>query len=142
MDILLSVIIFLLGCLVGLLVLIFVRRSRDTDRVIETLDRIAEEQRTHADATATVFLREGRLLAQAILKEMQKAAKERRELMEIAKADWDSPPESGEEPVSGPESDSRPITTPGASTLPPDAPTPLSGYPLGELLGKIRETPK
>ena len=141
MDILLSVIVFLLGCIVGLLVAIYMRRSRDTDRVIETLDRIAEERRTHTDATATVFLKEGRVLAQAILKEMQKAAKERRELIEIAR-DWDHPPESGEGPLSGPESDARPITTPGASTLPPDAPTPQSGYSLPELLRSTKESPK
>jgi hypothetical protein len=139
MDILLAVIVFLLGAAVGTLVLLYIGQTRAAERAIDTAERIAQEQRDHADATATVLLKEGRLLARAILKELQKAATERRELMKLAGGDWDRAPESSVEPLSGPTSNSRPVAAPGASTLPPDAPTPRGGYSLSGLLGTTQE---
>lgn len=105
MDILLTVILFLLGCCVGLLALIHVCRAREAERTIETMERIAGEQRTHSDAMATILVKEARILAQALLKEMQIAAKERRWLMDLVADSPERAPDSSEEPVSGPESD-------------------------------------
>jgi hypothetical protein len=139
MDMLLAVIVFLLGAAVGVLVLLYITQSRNAERLIETAERLAQERREHTDATATVFLKEGRIIAQAILKELRTAAKERRELIDFAKSDWDQAPASGEEPASGPASDSRPVSGPGISTLPPDAPTPQGGYLLSDLLEKTQE---
>ena len=139
MDMLLAVIVFLLGAAVGVLVLLYINQSRNAERSIETAERLAEEQREHTNATATVSLKEGRLIARAILKELQTAAKERRELIDFARSDWDQAPASGEEPPCGPASDSRPVAAPGMSTLPPDAPTPQGGYSLSDLLERARE---
>lgn len=139
MDILLAVIVFLLGAAVGVLMLLYSAQSRNTERLIETMERLAHEQREHADATATVFLKEGRLIAHAILKDMRTAAKERRELMNLARADWEQAPESRQEPLGGPESSSRPVVVPGVSTLPPDAPTPQGGYSPSQLLQETQE---
>ena len=139
MDMLLAVIVFLLGAAVGVLVLLYISQSRNAERLIETSERLAQEHREHTNATATVFLKEGRLIAQTILKELRTAAKERREWIDFVRSDWDQAPASGEEPTSGPASDSRPVAAPGMSTLPPDAPTPQGGYSLSNLLERARE---
>ena len=126
MDMLLAVIVFLLGAAVGVLVLLYISQSRNAERLIETAERLAQEHRDHTSA-------------QAILKELRTAAKERRELIDFARCDWDQAPASGEEPPCGPASDSRPVAAPGMSTLPPDAPTPQGGYSLSDLLTRARE---
>ncbi len=154
MDLLLTVIVFLLGVGLGVLVLHYLRRSRDADRIIEAAAqiaederkhrdadriieaaaRIADDERRHRDAIATVQLKEVRTLGHALLREMKVAARERNRLMAFVEGDPDSAPVSSEGRTSAPDSEARPVTTPGASTLPPDAPTPQTGYSLTELL--------
>lgn len=141
MEILLSVIVFLLGAGLGVLVLHYLRRSHDADRMIEAAAQIAEEQRKHRDAIATVQLKEARLFGQALLREMRVAADDRRRLMAFVEGDHDSAPVSSDGHTPSPDSDARPITMPGASTLPPDAPTPQTGYSLPELLRQRQEQP-
>lgn len=136
MVLLLITIVFLLLCCAGLLALLFLRRSRDADRVIEAMEKVAEGHREHLSAVATVMLNSEQQGVREVLKELRKAAKDRRELMDYVMTDWGGP-ESGEQPLSG---DGGPSgTVPGASTLPPDAPTPQSGFPVGELLREAGE---
>lgn len=141
MNIFLTAIVFLLGCCAGLLVLIYRRHSRDADRVLEATERVAESRLAHANAVATVMLNSQQQIARDILKELRKAAKDRRELMDYLMGDAPVP-ESGDDLQSGPESGARSNTTPGSSTLPPDAPTSRSGYSVGQLLGEARHGPE
>jgi len=136
MVLLLLTIVFLLGCCTGLFGLLFWRRSHDADRVIDAMDRLAEGQRVHVNAITAVMLNSEQQGVREILKELRQAAKDRRELMDYVMEDW-ATPESGEQPVSGDGGPSGTSSTiPGASTLPPDAVTPQSGLPAGELLRK------
>lgn len=139
MDVLLAVIVFLLGAALGVLVLHYVRHSRDADRMIEASAQIAEEESKQRNAIATVQLKEVRIFAQALLRELRIAAEDRRRWMALVDDGSDSSPESGEEHTRGPDSDARPITTPGVSTLPPDAPTPQTGYSLPDILRHRQE---
>lgn len=143
-GIVLSVIVFLLGCIVGILVIDHFRRARDASRTLDVLERaahasteqaerLARERTEHLDATATVFLREWRTGTQAILHELRSAARERRTILEIAEGRHAIPPDSR-----APQSTS--ITTP--PRISEDATTPPSGYRACDLFKSTeRESP-
>lgn len=107
----------------------------------------AEEDRKHREATAAIAVAAVREVGGAIVRELQRAADERRaavqhlmqsglgpdsrpmeykSVLRDAPMPWDVPCAADALPASQP----RPVLTPGASTLPPDAPTPRSGYPV------------
>ncbi|MFO0591863.1 MAG: hypothetical protein U0441_30225 [Polyangiaceae bacterium] len=129
---LLAVVIFLLGVIAGTLVLSYFSSERANELLLQALSHLAAEHRKHADATATVLLKERRIGVQAILKELRAAAKERRELMSFARGDWDA-----DEPTRVPFMDRNTLSTLPPSPEPvhvdPDALTPPSGYPLVHL---------
>lgn len=145
MEIILCVVLFLLGLIAGILLLDHFRRARDAHRLIETAERVAaeraereerlaEERTVHVNATATVFLKELRLLSGSILQELQLAAKERRALLDLA---MDRAPESSR-CRRGPAPAGRPIDG-GDCTLSAEDPTPPSGYRVSDLLATTED---
>lgn len=145
MEIILCVVVFLLGLIAGILWLGYFSRAKDTNRQIETAERVAaaraaqeerlaEERTVHVNATATVLLKELRLLSGSILQELQSAARERRALIDLATG---RTPESNGE-LYGPTSTGRPIGG-GACTLSAEDPTPPSGYRVSDLLATTED---
>ena len=132
MHALLAVVIFLLGIIAGTLVLSYFSRESATEQLIQVLGHLANEHRKHADAAATVLLKERRIATHAILKELRAAAHERRELIRLAGGD---PDESCLTRVAFVDPKSLPSIPPPPATVhaDPDALTPPSGYPLVDL---------
>lgn len=132
MDILLSIIIFLLAVISGTLILIYFSVEHASEHLAQVMNHLAAEQRAHADSSATVLLKERRIATQAVLKELRAAAQERRELLNLARGDCEIGHSSH---VSFVESDSLPSIPPPPrfAHVDPDALTPVSGYPLADL---------
>ncbi|MFO0589892.1 MAG: hypothetical protein U0441_20290 [Polyangiaceae bacterium] len=124
--------IFLLGIIAGTVVLSYLSNERANELLLQALSHLAAEHRKHADATATVLLKERRIGIQAILKELRAAANERRELMKLARGDWDAD-EPTRVPFVGLNSLSTLPPPPRLAHVDPDALTPPSGYPLIDL---------
>ncbi|MFO0586065.1 MAG: hypothetical protein U0441_00930 [Polyangiaceae bacterium] len=129
---LLAVVIFLLGIIAGTVVLSYLSNERSSELLLQALSHLAAEHRKHADATATVLLKERRIGMQAILKELRAAANERRELLRLASGD---PDESDPTRVAFVDPANLPSIPPPPrlAHVDPDALTPPSGYPLVDL---------
>jgi len=154
-NIALAVIVFLLGCCLGLLAFLIHRFERRACRLetllehhteatlyaAENAGRLAQDQGKHRDAVATVLVNEARDLAGKVLREVQSAANERRKLVQRMQLRYElgedvpansAPPSSDTGP---PDSGAHYGARPGVSLLPPDAPTPPSGLPISSLWG-------
>ncbi|MEZ4297003.1 MAG: hypothetical protein R3B70_18705 [Polyangiaceae bacterium] len=146
MEMLLAVVVFLVGACLGVLVGMLMLLSRLLDRVeamhhqvaellresADTAAEISHEQRRHLDAANAVLVDQVRRVGRGLVAELREAARGQqtsrwsRQALSPHEAHQVEPSRPGSEPVRG--------AMPGASTLPPDAPTPQSGMPVGELL--------
>ena len=137
MDVLLSVIVFLLFVVVALLVLIYLRIGRQTERQIDAAEWLAADRRSHADAIATVFLGAVQRSLGALLRELQKAGAERRQLMAMATGESERHPASSASAEVSRRSLSAIPEPPKVPTGPlgDDIPTPRTPYSRADLLG-------
>lgn len=139
-----GLVVFLLGCCLVMLAAIHLRLSDQGARADAAAEQRAEEDRRHRDAAAAIVVGAMRDVGAAIVRELERAARERRDtvqqLLHVASGPdaeerdgWPTgpipsvrPPRSSRPPVSQP----RPVVKPGAPALPPGAPTLKSGQPL------------
>ncbi|MEZ4298437.1 MAG: hypothetical protein R3B70_26030 [Polyangiaceae bacterium] len=150
MAIVAGIAIFLLVACGVLLLAIFRRLGFILDcfgEMSEAGERHSAEQIQHRDATAAITVAAIREVGGAVVGELKKAARERRlafERMErlapySARPSADSVDDPDlEEPALGGVINGSSVR-PGSFQLPPDAPTPRSGYPLWELLSEREE---
>ncbi|MEZ4313932.1 MAG: sigma factor [Polyangiaceae bacterium] len=154
MAIVAGIAICLLVACVVLLIAIFRRVGFVADSFAASLDemdkageRQSAEQIQHRDATAAITVAAIREVGGAIVGELKKGARERRRAIEQLErlAPYSARPfcdsvdrPDFEEPASGAVLEGSSVR-PGSFLLPPDAPTPRSGYPLWELLGEGEE---
>ncbi|MBK8252316.1 MAG: hypothetical protein IPK82_06555 [Polyangiaceae bacterium] len=138
---------FLVGSGLGVCIGMYVILSRILDRLDSTAANLtsllreindsaneaAADHRKHLDATASISVDQTRRMVQSLAVEIRAAAQMQ---VQAIRALHDQPADSGAAYPSRMEGSSG---TPGVSTLPPDAPTPQSGYPLGKLWSPPRE---
>ena len=149
-----GLVVTLIGVGVVLLAAILVRVRRLAASAEEAASARAEEDRKHREATAAIMLAAVREVGSAVVRELRRAADERRATVErlmhgglgpdFGPLDpprvsrpvppWEMTP-AGSAPPPPMEGST---ATPGTSTLPPDAPTPRSGYPVSDWLAAAK----
>lgn len=158
MALAMAVIVFLVGACLGVLVGCYLVLSRLTagasSQIADiahqlasaeaTARSLAEEQIGHRDATTAILVDRLLLVGSQISQDLRQAAQERQTLLRwLLLMEDREPAESTREPLA----DAAPVVpddrrtqsgVPGACTLPPDAPTPPQGYPVGPWLDSRR----
>ena len=149
---------FLVACHLVVVVAVLFRfwhiREEITDQVAGHLAGMdaavaarAAEDRKHRDATSAIIVNAIRQVGSGVVKELRRQAHQRQAMVQelvggtprglASREEWPTTsvgaPECDEPPVS---TERRAAVMPGASTLPSDAPTPLSGYPVGAWLAE------
>jgi hypothetical protein len=128
-----GVVVFLMGCCLLVLVVIALRLGRLVDILQVSARRLARPDKGRRRAARASLVRELRAVRRAVVGELRQQARERRATLARLVGEERTPLEPI--PASAPPT-SRPraLVKPGVFSLPPDAPTPPSGYAVSALL--------